>query len=88
VEAALVEHPSVSECAVVDVRDKYGLVKLKAYVVLKEGSTPSEEMTSELKEFVKERLAAYKRPDQIEFIEELPKTGTGKIQRMKLREKG
>ncbi len=83
VEATLVQHPSVLEAAVIGVADKEGLTKTKAYVVLRPGRETSED---ELKAFVKERLAPYKYPRSIEFLGELPKTATGKIQRFKLRE--
>ena len=65
------------------VADDEGLTRAKAYVVLKAGAAASED---ELKAFVKERLAPYKYPRRIEFLAELPKTATGKIQRFKLRE--
>ena len=83
VEAALSEHPAVLESAVIGKTDDEGLVKSKAFVVLAEGQQATEE---ELKAFVKERLAPYKYPRYIEFIDELPKTATGKIQRFRLRE--
>ena len=83
VESTLVEHPSVLEAAVIGVNDSDGLVKTKAFVVLKQGAQATAE---ELKAFTKERLAAYKYPRQIEFVSELPKTATGKIQRFKLRD--
>jgi benzoate-CoA ligase len=83
VEASLSEHPAVLEAAVIGKTDDEGLVKSKAFVVLAEGQQASEE---ELKEFVKERLAPYKYPRYIEFVDELPKTATGKIQRFRLRE--
>jgi benzoate-CoA ligase len=84
VEATLVQNPAVLEAAVIGVNDSEGLVKTKAYVVLKEGHQITE---GELKQFVKDRLAAYKYPRSIEFVAELPKTATGKIQRFRLREK-
>ncbi|MEI6801841.1 MAG: benzoate-CoA ligase family protein [Burkholderiales bacterium] len=84
VEATLVQHPSVLEAAVIGLMDAEGLTKTKAFVVLKDGAQSSEE---ELKAFVKDRLAPYKYPRVIEFITELPKTATGKIQRFKLRER-
>jgi benzoate-CoA ligase len=83
VEATLIQHPAVLEAAVVGVPDAEGLTKTKAYVVLKPGASASED---ELKVFVKDRLAPYKYPRIIEFIGELPKTATGKIQRFRLRE--
>ncbi|MFM1980885.1 MAG: hypothetical protein RLZ68_2150, partial [Pseudomonadota bacterium] len=84
VEATLVQHSAVLEAAVIGVADAEGLTKTKAYVVLKAGAVADE---AELKAFVKERLAPYKYPRQIEFVTELPKTATGKIQRFKLRER-
>ena len=83
VESTLVQHPAVLEAAVIGVADEEGLTRAKAYVVLKAGAAASED---ELKAFVKERLAPYKYPRRIEFIAELPKTATGKIQRFKLRD--
>lgn len=83
VEATLVQHASVLEAAVIGKQDADGLTKTKAYVVLKAGQSVSED---ELKTFVKERLAPYKYPRFIEFVNDLPKTATGKIQRFKLRE--
>jgi benzoate-CoA ligase len=85
VESAVVEHPVVLECAVVGAEDEEELIKPKAYVVLKDGSSGSDEITRSIKEFVKERIAPYKCPRWIEFVDELPKTATGKIQRFKLR---
>ena len=84
VEATLVEHPAVLEAAVIGMTDPEGLVKTKAFVVLKTGQSVDE---AGLKAFVKERLAPYKYPRAIEFLDELPKTATGKIQRFKLRER-
>ncbi len=84
VEATLVQHAAVLEAAVIGKEDVDGLTKTKAFVVLKAGQTASEE---ELKAFVKDRLAPYKYPRFIEFVAELPKTATGKIQRFKLRER-
>jgi benzoate-CoA ligase len=84
VEATLVQHPAVLEAAVIGKEDAEGLTKTKAFVVLKAGGQASEE---ELKAFVKYRLAPYKYPRFIEFVAELPKTATGKIQRFRLRER-
>ena len=84
VEATLVQHPAVLEAAVIGKLDDEGLVKTKAFVVLKPGGAATE---SDLKAFVKERLAPYKYPRFIEFVDDLPKTATGKIQRFKLRER-
>ncbi len=85
VESALVTHPAVLEAAVIGKADEAELVKPIAYVVLKTGHTPSESLAEELRQHVKSRLAPYKYPRWIEFIDELPKTATGKIQRFKLR---
>ena len=84
VEATLMQHPAVLECAVIGTEDGRGLTKTKAFVVAKPGASVGDE---ELKAFVKERLAAYKYPRAIEFVAELPKTATGKIQRFRLRER-
>ncbi|MNR39005.1 Benzoate--CoA ligase [compost metagenome] len=78
------QHPAVLEAAVIGTPDAEGLTKTKAFVVLKDGQQASDEA---LKAFVKDRLAAYKYPRQIEFLTELPKTATGKIQRFRLRER-
>jgi benzoate-CoA ligase family protein len=85
VEGALIAHPAVLEAAVVGDMDTDELVKPKAYVVLNQGYEPSEALANELKAFVKDRLAAFKYPRWIEFVTELPKTATGKIQRFMLR---
>ncbi len=84
VEATLVQHTAVLEAAVIGVPDAQGLTKTKAFVVLKAGQAATQD---ELKAFVKDRLAPYKYPRAIEFVTELPKTATGKIQRFKLRER-
>ena len=84
VESTLSEHPAVLEAAVIGVPDQDGLIKAKAFVVLQPNGKTSE---TELQDFVKDRLAPYKYPRAIEFLEELPKTATGKIQRFRLREK-
>jgi len=85
VEAALVSHESVLEAAVVGAEDENKLVKPKAYVVLKPGNTGSEELGARLQQHVKDKLAPYKYPRWIQFVNDLPKTATGKIQRFKLR---
>jgi len=84
VEATLVQHPAVLEAAVIGKEDSDGLTKTKAFVVLKAGQQAS---AADLQTFVKERLAPYKYPRFIEFLDELPKTATGKIQRFRLRER-
>ena len=85
VEATLIKHPAVLEAAVVGKEDTDRLVKPKAFVVLKEPWKASDELADELKGFVKDKIAPYKYPRWIEFVGELPKTATGKIQRFKLR---
>jgi benzoate-CoA ligase family protein len=86
VEAALAAHPAVVEAAVVGREDEDGLVKPKAFVVLRDGHAPSEALAAELKAHVKASIAPFKYPRWIEFRAGLPKTATGKIQRYKLRE--
>ena len=87
VENTLVAHEAVLECAVVGLEDTSGLIKPVAYVVVRRGVEASPELASTLQEFVKEKIAPFKYPRQIHFIDELPKTATGKIQRYKLRTK-
>ena len=84
VEATLMQHEAVLESAVIGTEDADGLTKTKAFVVVKPGRAVSD---AELKAFVKERLAPYKYPRTIEFVDELPKTATGKIQRFRLRDR-
>jgi benzoate-CoA ligase len=84
VEAALQTHPAVLEAAVVGKDDEEHLIKPKAYVVLKPGQAAD---TAALQAHVKTKLAPYKYPRWVEFVDELPKTATGKIQRFKLRGK-
>ncbi|MGC9154602.1 MAG: benzoate-CoA ligase family protein [Ferrimicrobium sp.] len=86
VESALIAHPSVLEAAVVPWRDVDDLIKPKAYVVVRSDAEPTDTLVSDLQGFVKQQLAPWKYPRWIEFVEELPKTATGKIQRFKLRE--
>jgi benzoate-CoA ligase family protein len=85
VESAIVTHAAVLECAVVGCEDEERLVKPMAFVVLKQGHAASPDLADALKAHVKTRLAVYKYPRWIEFVPELPKTATGKIQRYKLR---
>jgi benzoate-CoA ligase len=88
VESALITHRAVLEVGVVGRDDESRLTKPKAFVVLKDGFTPSPELADELQLHVKKQLAPYKYPRWIDFIDELPKTATGKIQRYKLRALG
>ena len=85
VESALLGESRVLEAAVVGQEDDQGMVKPKAVIVLQEGVTASPNLVAELQAFVKDRLAPFKYPRWIEFVDELPKTATGKIQRFKLR---
>ena len=86
VESALMAHEAVLECAVCAKEDAEKLVKPIAFVVLKAGFMAGEGLREDLKQHVKNRLAPYKYPRWLEFVDELPKTATGKIQRFKLRE--
>ena len=85
VEHALVQHPAVLECAVVGREDRDTLVKPAAFIVVRPGQAPTPGLADELLKHVRSQLADYKRPRWIEFVAELPKTATGKIQRYKLR---
>jgi benzoate-CoA ligase family protein len=86
IEARLIDHPKVLEVAVVGQADAAGNVKPEAWVVLRDGVAASDELASELAAHCKEHLAAYKFPRRFHFVQELPKTATGKIQRYRLRE--
>jgi len=86
IEAVLIEHPAVQEAAVIGRKDEDELLKPAAYVLLKNGSTGTADLGRELQEFVLSRLPVFKRPRWVEFVDELPKTATGKLQRYKLRE--
>jgi long-chain acyl-CoA synthetase len=85
VEDVLYGHPAVREAAVVGVADEYRGETVKAFVSLKQGQAADEQ---ELIAFCKERMAAYKYPRQVEIIDEVPKTATGKILRRELRDGG
>jgi len=86
VEHALLQHAAVHECAVVGREDRDELIKPCAFVVVHESVQPSERLARELQAFVRQQLADYKRPRWVEFVESIPKTATGKIQRFKLRD--
>ena len=86
IEASLATHPDVLEAAVIGAEDENQLIKPKAYVVLKEGRQACGDLEDALKQHVKSMLSPYKYPRWIEFLDELPKTATGKIQRFRLRE--
>ena len=85
VEGALVEHPAVLETAVVAQPDENGFLRPCAFVTLKQPDRACGALAAELRQFVRQRLAGYKSPRRIVFLDELPKTATGKVQRYKLR---
>ncbi len=88
VESALLEHPAVAESAVVGVPDERSGQRVKAFVILKPGYEPSDELAHELQNHVRQVTAPYKYPREIEFVTELPKTISGKIRRADLRTRG
>jgi benzoate-CoA ligase family protein len=86
VENALLGHPAVAEAAVVARADSLGLLRATAYVVLRDGAASGSPLVTEIQAWVRARLVSYKCPQEIEFVGELPKTATGKIQRFRLRQ--
>jgi benzoate-CoA ligase len=86
-EHTLVEHPAVQACGVTGRPDHDNLIKPIAFVVCRDGVTPGPELAAELQQFARTRLAEYKRPRWVEFVDALPTTATGKVQRFKLRER-
>lgn len=86
VESALISHDKVLEAAVIAHSDASGNLKPKAFVVLKDSAVGDNDLADELKQFVQQKLEKWKYPRWVEFIDELPKTATGKIQRFKLRD--
>ncbi len=87
VESALMKHPAVAEAAVVGKPDELRGEAVKAFVTLVPGALPSEDLAEQLKSFVKEHLSAHEYPREVEFIDQLPKTPSGKIQRFLLKER-
>jgi acetyl-CoA synthetase len=87
VESACLEHPAVAEAAVVASPDERRGHVVKAFVVLAAGHEPADELAEEIKAFVRARLSAYAYPRLVEFVDALPKTLTGKIRRVELRER-
>jgi acetyl-CoA synthetase len=86
VESVLAQHPAVVECAVIAVPDRIRGEVLEAHVVLADGYTPNDALAAELQSLVKERFAAHAYPRNVFFVDQLPKTPSGKIQRYVLRE--
>ncbi|MDD4002940.1 MAG: AMP-binding protein [Clostridia bacterium] len=87
IESVIMEHPSVLECAVTGVPDEIRGYAVKATILLAKGYSPSEELKKEIQDFVKHLTAPYKYPRVVEFVDELPKTISGKIRRVEIREK-
>ena len=85
IEGILQEHPAVREGRVIGAPDESGLMKVKAFVVLDEGYRASPELETELTTFVHDRIAHFKTPRWVHFVQELPRTVTGKLQRHELR---
>lgn len=86
IESVIVTHPAVNECAVIAVPDLTRGEVLEAYIVLKSGETPSPEQTKDIQNWVKVRYAAHAYPRAIHYVDALPKTASGKIQRFLLRQ--
>ena len=87
VESALMEHPAVVECAITGAPDPIRGQVVKATIVLAKGYTPGEDLVKELQNHVKKVTAPFKYPRVVEFVAELPKTTSGKIRRVEIREK-
>ncbi len=87
VESVIIEHPAVHESAAVASPDPLRGVIVKSFIVLKEGYEPSKDLEREIIEFSKRKMAGYKHPRAIDFVDLLPKTQSGKIRRKLLRER-
>ena len=88
IEKCIEGHESVKECVVLGLQDTDGLLKTKAFIGLKEGFKGSGKLSEDIQNFCREKMASYKAPRYIDFFDELPKTGQGKIDKRQLREKG
>ena len=87
VESACIEHPAVREAAAVASPDERRGTVVKAFIVLAEGHEPSDELATEISAFVRDGSREYAYPRKVEFVDDLPKTLTGKIRRIELRER-
>lgn len=87
VEDCLLKHPAVAQAAVIGSPDQLRGNIIKAFIVLADGHTPSDQLVADIQQRVRTRLAAYEYPREIEFIDELPMTTTGKIRRIELRQR-
>ena len=88
IEKCIEGHESVKECVVLGLKDKDGLLKTKAFIGLNKNFKGSKKLSEDIQKFCREKMATYKAPRYIEFFDELPKTGQGKIDKRQLREKG
>jgi benzoate-CoA ligase family protein len=88
IEKCIQTHPDVVDCAVVGIKDADNLDTTKAFVVLKKGATPNQDKADEIKKFAKEKVSSYKFPRYVEFMDDLPKTKVGKVDRLSLRQRG
>ena len=86
IEAALLLHPAVAETAVIGVADEQRGQRVKAYIVLRQGWVGDAALCTVMQDFVKQAIAPYKYPREIEWVSSLPRTETGKLQRFKLRD--
>jgi 2-aminobenzoate-CoA ligase len=86
VEEGVLAHPDVEECGVVGIPDEARGMLVKAFIVLREGLVGDEARAKEIQDFTKQQIAPYKYPRVIEFVDALPRTATGKLQRFRLRE--
>ena len=86
IENCLLSHPAVREAAVIGWADEQGLIKPKAFVVVRKGNEPSTELAAQLQQYVKDTLAPYKYPRVVEFIDSLPKSSNDKVNKKALEE--